>query len=410
MKLTPIDQLFSQPTGAKASAKASLYIAQGPGFDLIFAHHEGNQTDGVESDPGRDPSDIAGAAAASAAKAKTSERGGQSSGSGESGGGTQANKDGDTVRSERGPLVLQAGSNKSSAKSDAAPQSPEAQAIQTSGLKPEESAPSASAARSDDAKLLTQKVELASTRLTAETFSESGTGTTEGGDQTPPHLKEPPSSTGASANVSENSQAAAPLFDLGAVTDPVGSGTGSAALETVSTDSISTTGVGVDISGSISSSAAVTGAAAADGESALIDTNQLNEQLGRALKTVIQQKGGSLTIKLNPPELGEVRIQLQMNGSVVRAQFDVSTNAVRALMQQQMSQLREALEQQGLTVEQLQVQTASASADANETDADGDDEGRSRGRREKQEEVPGEESGDEPDSGSFEDQLLDVVG
>ena len=103
--------------------------------------------------------------------------------------------------------------------------------------------------------------------------------------------------------------------------------------------------------------------------------------MNRALRTVVQQKGGNITIRLNPPELGTMRIQVQIEGSAVRAQFDVSTEAVRTLLQQQISQLKESLQQHGLNVDQLQVQTTSSSNSSNEADADSTEEGRSRGRR-----------------------------
>ena len=80
-------------------------------------------------------------------------------------------------------------------------------------------------------------------------------------------------------------------------------------------------------------------------------------RLARGLGAAMNQKGGSLTLRLTPPELGTVRIELQMRGGSLAASFHAESEPARAMLLQQMSHLRRALESQGLSVERLSVQT-----------------------------------------------------
>ncbi|MEM7577020.1 MAG: flagellar hook-length control protein FliK, partial [Planctomycetota bacterium] len=87
----------------------------------------------------------------------------------------------------------------------------------------------------------------------------------------------------------------------------------------------------------------------------------LNEaRLARGLKSALNQQGGTVTLRLTPPEMGTVRIQMQLQGTQVTAQFHAETGAARNLLQQQLGQLRTALEGQGLSVDRLGVQSMSA--------------------------------------------------
>ncbi len=103
----------------------------------------------------------------------------------------------------------------------------------------------------------------------------------------------------------------------------------------------------------------------------------------RGVYGVIKQNGGTMTIRMDPPDLGTVRIHVQIKGGIVNAHFGTSHDAVRALLNQQMGQLRHALEVQGLTVDRLQVQTTSQDSAAFDFDRQSDrseGDGRSRGR------------------------------
>ncbi len=107
----------------------------------------------------------------------------------------------------------------------------------------------------------------------------------------------------------------------------------------------------------------------------------------RAAQTGLRQQGGSVTLRLMPPEMGVVRVHMQISDGIVRAQFATDTQQARQLLQQHMESLRQGLERQGLTVERLNVQTmppssGSASGGTHERDGTGqhDSDGRSRGQ------------------------------
>ncbi|MEM7626408.1 MAG: flagellar hook-length control protein FliK [Planctomycetota bacterium] len=115
-------------------------------------------------------------------------------------------------------------------------------------------------------------------------------------------------------------------------------------------------------------------------------------RLSRGLNAAVNQQGGNITLRLTPPEMGTVRIQLNMQGGNISAQFHAETESARTLLSQQLGQLRTSLESQGLNVERLGVQAMNNSANSsslqqqqngqsqNQAEADG----RSRGGQQQQ--------------------------
>ncbi len=108
-------------------------------------------------------------------------------------------------------------------------------------------------------------------------------------------------------------------------------------------------------------------------------------RVARGLQHALNQRGGSVTLRLSPPELGFVRIELQVSQGTVSASLQSETPHVQQLLNQQLAQLRSSLENQGLTVERLQVQNLptntnnSANSDASPDHRAPTDDGRSRG-------------------------------
>jgi len=144
------------------------------------------------------------------------------------------------------------------------------------------------------------------------------------------------------------------------------------------------------------------------------DANLNAARVGRALQSAINQNGGTVMLRLQPAELGMVRVQMSIQNGVVQAQLQAETPEARNMLTQQLSQLRDALQSQGLTVERLQVQSPNSSQDANLTNQDqqqsgnqGSADSRSRGYAQ-------QENRDQPESGqqratSFSDQLEQTV-
>jgi len=101
----------------------------------------------------------------------------------------------------------------------------------------------------------------------------------------------------------------------------------------------------------------------------LTDPNATNDTLNsarltRGLNSAVSQQGGAVTLRLTPPDLGTVRIQLNLQGTNVTAQFHAETDSAQRLLTQQLGQLRTSLESQGLNVEKLGVQAMSASSNS----------------------------------------------
>lgn len=110
-------------------------------------------------------------------------------------------------------------------------------------------------------------------------------------------------------------------------------------------------------------------------------------RVARGLQTAMQQRGGAVTLRLDPPELGSVKIQMQVHhDGQVSARFMVQNESVNDLLTHRMSQLKQALEGQGLSVDRLEVTTQSspsngASSQGNQAgQSPGTDDGRSRGQ------------------------------
>ena len=63
-------------------------------------------------------------------------------------------------------------------------------------------------------------------------------------------------------------------------------------------------------------------------------------RLTRGLANAVQQRGGAVTLRLTPPEIGTVRIQLQITGTNVNASFHAESASAQTLLTNQLAQLR----------------------------------------------------------------------
>ena len=142
------------------------------------------------------------------------------------------------------------------------------------------------------------------------------------------------------------------------------------------------------------------------------ESDNLNAaRLARGLQSAIQHNGGAVTLRLSPPELGTVRIELNVTGSRVAAQLHTQNDAARNMLQQQLAQLRGGLEAQGLQVERLSVHSQAGS---NQTQAQAEQsphDGRSRGEHHGQGSSRREQSNQDKSSPNEHfDELLDEMG
>ena len=77
----------------------------------------------------------------------------------------------------------------------------------------------------------------------------------------------------------------------------------------------------------------------------------------RGLSATLNQRGGVLTMRLEPPQLGQLRIQMTITQGTVSAEFQTATPQAQALLERSLAVLRSALQGHGFTVERLTVHT-----------------------------------------------------
>lgn len=84
-----------------------------------------------------------------------------------------------------------------------------------------------------------------------------------------------------------------------------------------------------------------------------------NPKLVTAIHGQLLPNGGSMQLRLDPPELGAVHITVHMRDGVMTAAFETSNDHATTLLSHSLNNLKTALETQGVSVEKLQVrQTA----------------------------------------------------
>lgn len=124
------------------------------------------------------------------------------------------------------------------------------------------------------------------------------------------------------------------------------------------------------------------------------ETSPIMHRVIRGMHAMINHRGGVLTMHLQPPELGDLRIRMIVHGQRVTAQIDAETVQAQSLLKNNLGMLQRALEQQGMVVERLTVHlaqsghTGESSERHDETDRHERPDagkGESRGRRDERE-------------------------
>lgn len=143
------------------------------------------------------------------------------------------------------------------------------------------------------------------------------------------------------------------------------------------------------------------------------DAARVTDRVVKSLNTIAANRGGTVTLRLTPPDLGTLRIQVTMSGGSVQATFEASTAAVGRVIEQNAATLRHSLEGQGLHVERINVQvnTANSSnASAQQDTGDSPTDGRSRGMTDGggQQRGDGGQPNDQPSRQAF-NEMLDLV-
>jgi len=114
----------------------------------------------------------------------------------------------------------------------------------------------------------------------------------------------------------------------------------------------------------VAASAGGTAAAAATPSAdSIIQSN--HDKIVTAIGGNLIPRGGTMQIRLDPPDLGTLHVSVKVQDGVISASFQTSNDEATRLLSHTLGQLKQSLEMQGISVERLQVHRASASEDSN---------------------------------------------
>lgn len=84
-----------------------------------------------------------------------------------------------------------------------------------------------------------------------------------------------------------------------------------------------------------------------------------NEQVAEKVQMMMSKNLKNLDIRLDPPELGQLKIRMTMNNDVANVHFTVTNQQARDVIEQTLPRLREMLAQQGMQLADSSVQQQS---------------------------------------------------
>ncbi len=125
-------------------------------------------------------------------------------------------------------------------------------------------------------------------------------------------------------------------------------------------------------------------AAAAEGPEPYVDARSIMDQVTDQIKVNITEETTEMELRLHPASLGTVNLQVASNGGVVTANILVQNEAVKAVLEGQLTQLLQTFEEQGQKVEAIEVAVAGYDLDRslnqnNDRGSEGGQERRSEG-------------------------------
>lgn len=93
-----------------------------------------------------------------------------------------------------------------------------------------------------------------------------------------------------------------------------------------------------------------------------VDRARFVQRVARAFNTV-GENGGTLRLRLSPPELGSLRIEIEVRGSTMTARIEAETSAARTVLLDSLPALRDRLADQNIKVDRFDVELANQSTD-----------------------------------------------
>jgi len=108
--------------------------------------------------------------------------------------------------------------------------------------------------------------------------------------------------------------------------------------------------------GSLNANSRATGAAGSQGEPVAdqVDQARFVQRVTRAFEAV-GNRAGSVRMRLHPPELGSLRLEITIRNGAVQARLETETSSARNLLLDNLPALRDRLAQQNIKVERFDV-------------------------------------------------------
>jgi flagellar hook-length control protein FliK len=92
----------------------------------------------------------------------------------------------------------------------------------------------------------------------------------------------------------------------------------------------------------------------------------------QSVKTQLLPTGGTMRLRLDPPELGAMQVSVHVKDGVVTASFETSNDQATKMLSHSLGQLKQALESQGITVGKMHVQQSARNESAGDRPTDGE--------------------------------------
>ena len=129
-----------------------------------------------------------------------------------------------------------------------------------------------------------------------------------------------------------------------------------------------------------------------------VDRVRFIQRVARAFEA-LGEGNGSVRLRLKPPELGGLRLEVSVRNGMMTAHIETETSAARTLLLDNLPALRERLAQQNIKVDSFDVDLADRQPDGSPQRPDDDRQSRDR-TDEKEAQAPKNQDGDTADVGS----------
>lgn len=108
-----------------------------------------------------------------------------------------------------------------------------------------------------------------------------------------------------------------------------------------------------------------------------VDGTRFVQRVSRAFHA-LGEDGGQLRLRLSPPELGSLRLEVTLRDGVLTAKLEAETAAARTVLVESLPQLRERLAEQGIQIERFDVDLMNQSSTGSRDQFAGDEQDRQR--------------------------------